>query len=136
MVAIARGGEGDVTETHVRWRWTRGLPYVSSPLLHRGRIWLARAGGTVTCLDAATGECQIDRGRMADRSEYYMSPVGAGEHVLVGSADGALYVLRANATALEIEHTAQFGEALFATPAVLDGKVYVRTASTLWAFGA
>jgi len=135
MVAIGRGGEGDITATHVRWRWTRGLPYVASPLLHHGRIWLARSGGTLTCLDAKTGQCIIDRARLEDRSEYYMSPVGAGSHVLAGSADGALYVLRADTETFELVHTAQFGEPLFATPAVLDGKVYVRTASTLWAFG-
>lgn len=136
MVAINRGGEGDITATHVRWRWTRGLPYVASPLLHQGRIWLARSGGAMSCLDAATGACIFDRARVEDRSEYYMSPVGAGAHVLAGSADGALYVMRADAATLELVHTAQFDEALFATPAVLDGKVYVRTASTLWAFGS
>jgi len=135
LVAIQRGGEGDVTATHVRWRWTRGLPYVASPLLHRGRIWLARSGGMLTCLDAASGECLFDRARVDDRSEYYMSPVGAGEHVLAGSADGSLYMLKADGPDFVIEHSARFDEQLFATPAVLDGRVYLRTKSTLWAFG-
>ena len=40
--------------------WTRGLPYVSSPLLHQGRIYLLKAGGMLTCLDAATGKAHFD----------------------------------------------------------------------------
>lgn len=136
LVAIARGGSGDVTATHVRWRWTKGLPYVASPLLHQGRVWLVKAGGGVTVLDAASGACLVDRARLEDRCEYYMSPVSAGEFVLAGSADGALYVMRVAGEAFELVHTARFPEALFSTPAILDGRVYLRTANTLYAFGA
>ena len=55
--------------------------------------------------------------------------------LIAGSAEGTLYVLAADAKTLTIEHTAVFEDELFATPAVLDGVVYVRTKSTLWAFG-
>ena len=48
---------------------------------------------------------------------------------------GTLYVLAADADQLVVEHTAVFDEELFATPAVLGGTVYLRTKSTLWAFG-
>ncbi len=136
MVAVARGAEGVANDEHVRWTWKRGLPYVASPLLYRGRIWLFKSGGIVTVLDAETGEPVIDRGRLGDRSEYYMSPVGASGHVLVGSAEGTLYVLDATADELVVEHEVKFDDELFATPAVLDGRVYLRSKSTLWAFGA
>ena len=136
MVAVGRGLEGEVAPEGARWSWKRGLPYVSSPLLYRGRIWLFQSGGLVSALNAQSGEPIIDRERLSDRAEYYLSPVGAAGHVLVGSAEGTLYLLRADATELEIEHTATFPEGLFATPAVLDGIVYLRTATTLYAFGA
>jgi outer membrane protein assembly factor BamB len=136
MLAIARGGSGDVTETHVRWKWSRGLPYVASPLLYGGRVWLVKAGGMVSCLDAESGKRILDRERLEDRSEYYMSPVGAFGHVILGSAEGTLYILKADSDELEIVHQADFGEGLFATPAIVDGKVYLRTERTLWAFGA
>jgi len=135
MVAVARGAKGDAGKEHVRWRWKRGLPYVSSPLLYRGRVWLFQEGGLATALDAKSGEPIIDRERLSDRSEYYLSPVGAAGHVLAGSAEGTLYLIDADAQELVIEHTVTFDEELFATPAVLDGTVYVRTKSTLWAFG-
>jgi outer membrane protein assembly factor BamB len=136
MVAVARGGEGTLTKKDARWSWDKGLPYVSSPLLHRGRIWLVKAGGLVTALDAATGAPVFERERLSDRSEYYMSPVGAGGHVLLGSSEGTLYVVDADAQELAVKSALELGEELFATPAVLDDTLYVRTKSTLWALGA
>ncbi|HEX6883530.1 MAG TPA: PQQ-binding-like beta-propeller repeat protein [Planctomycetota bacterium] len=135
MVAVARGAAGDAGKEHVRWRWKRGLPYVSSPLLYRGRIWLFAAGGLATVLDAKTGAVIVDRERLSDRAEYYLSPVGAAGHVLAGSAEGTLYLLAADAPELTVEHTVTFDEGLFATPAVLGGIVYLRTATSLYAFG-
>ena len=134
MVAISRGGEGDVNETHVNWSWKRGIPYVASPLLHRGKVWLFKAGGIVSCVDALSGEALIDRSRLSDRSEYYMSPVGAGEYVIAGSAEGTLYLIDADAEELSVKLELQFDEELFATPAVVDGTLFVRTKETLWAF--
>ena len=134
-LAIKAGGEGDVTESHVLWSWTRGLPYVSSPLLYRGRLWLFKAGGLLTCLDAETGKPIINRERLPAGGEYYMSPVGAAGHVLAASSDGTLFIFDATTDELEIVHSVDFGESLYATPAVLEGKVYLRTPTTLWAFG-
>ena len=135
MVAVARGSAGDASGSHVRWRRTRGLPYVASPLLYRDRVWLFKSGGIVSCLDATTGEPIIDRKRLSDRSEYYMSPVGAAGHVLIGSAEGTMYVLDATADELTVEHTVEFDDGLFATPAVQGGIIYLRSRSTMWAFG-
>lgn len=135
MVAVARGASGDATAEHLRWTHTRGLPYVSSPLLYRNRIWLVKSGGFVSCLEAETGAVVFGRERLTDRSEYYMSPVGAGGKVLIGSAEGTLAVLDAEADTLEVELEIAFGDELFATPAVVDGTIYLRSKSTLWAFG-
>ncbi|MEM6567398.1 MAG: hypothetical protein AAF957_03250 [Planctomycetota bacterium] len=132
-LSIRAGGSGDVTDTHVEWRWKRGIPYVSSPLLYRDRLWLVKAGGIMTTLDAATGERRMDRERLPVGGEYYMSPVGIGEHVLVGAASGELYVLEAK-DELSITSTVAFGEPLLATPAAVDGRLYVRTERAVWAF--
>ena len=39
------GGHGDITQSHVAWKFARGLPYVSSPLYYDGRIYLIKTGG-------------------------------------------------------------------------------------------
>ena len=136
MVAVPAGAKGKVTKDRLRWSWERGLPYVASPLLHRGRLWLVKSGGFVTCLDAKSGEPVFDRARLGDRGEYYASPVGVGGRVLVGSAEGTLYALDADADELSVVHETRFDDALFATPAVVGGTVYIRTKTRLWAFGS
>lgn len=134
MVAVARGGKGDVSESHVRWSYRRGLPYVASPLLYRGRLWLFKSGGLVSALDPKSGKPSINRERLSDHGEYYLSPVGAAGHLIAGSAEGTLYVIDAEAEDLKIEHEVLFDEPLFGSPAVLEGKIYLRTTSTMWAF--
>lgn len=134
MIAIKAGGSGDITKTHVEWTVNRGIPYVASPLLYGDRVYLAKAGGIVGAYDVASGAQVVKRSRLDDTGEYYATPLGVDDHVVVCSAGGSLYVLDANkdlATVASID----FGEAIFATPAIVDGVVYVRTQAALYAFG-
>ena len=133
MVAIDAGGEGNVSETHVRWRHRRGIPYVASPLLYQGRVYLAKTGGFLTCLDAATGEPYFSQVRLEDPSEYYSTPVGVAGHVMVCGSGGKVFVLRAT-DEFELVHQADFGERITATPAIVDNTIYLRTEHSLWAF--
>jgi outer membrane protein assembly factor BamB len=133
-VAVKAGGDGDVTKTHVRWKHARGTPYVASPLLYEGRLWLAKAGGLITCLDAATGKPHFVQARLDDHSEYYASPLGVAGHVLVCASGGTIYLLR-SADELEVAARVSLGERIHATPAIVGGTTYVRTAKALWAFG-
>ena len=134
LVAVPAGGAGDIPKSALRWSHARGLPYVSSPLLHRGRLYLVSSGGMVTCLDPKTGKAFFDRERLEDHGEYYATPVGAGEHVLVCSSAGTITVLRA-ADEFQLVRTVELGEAIHATPAIVDGTLYLRTDESLWAFG-
>ncbi|MEM7199403.1 MAG: PQQ-binding-like beta-propeller repeat protein [Planctomycetota bacterium] len=133
MVAIKPGGAGDVTETHVEWSTSRGIPYVSSPLLYDGRLYLVKAGGVLSCIDAATGKPRFRRSRLSDHSEYYASPIGVDGHIVICSSAGTVYVLEA-ADELKIAREVAFDERIFATPAVVDGTVYLRTRQALYAF--
>ena len=134
MIAIDAGGDGDITKSHVRWTVRRGIPYVSSPLLVDDKVVLVKAGGIIGAWDAATGKQVIRRKRLSDHSEYYASPIAVGDKVIACASAGTLYVLDPKDKLKEIK-TVEFGEPLFATPAVVDGVVYVRTESALYAFG-
>jgi len=134
MIAVNAGGEGDVSTSHVAWSQRRGLPYVASPLLHEGRLWLVKTGGFVTCIDPANGKPHFDRKRLDDRGEYYATPLGVPGHVVVASDAGTIYVLK-SASDFEILTTVDTGEPIQATPAVVDGTIYVRTQTSLLAFG-
>jgi outer membrane protein assembly factor BamB len=56
LVAVRPAGRGDITQTHVAWKSTRGLPYVPSPLFFEGRIYLVKDGGMMSSFDAKTGK--------------------------------------------------------------------------------
>jgi outer membrane protein assembly factor BamB len=134
LVAIKPGGQGNVTDTHVQWSVRRGIPYVASPLLYDGRLYLVKAGGILSCIDAATGKVIFGPSRLDDNSEYYATPLAIDGHVVICSSAGSLYVLEA-ADELKIVRTVEFEERIFATPAVADGTIYLRTAEALYAFG-
>ena len=134
-VAVKAGGKGDITATHVAWRHEKGIPYVSSPLLYRERLWLVKAGGTLTTLDPATGVAKLDQARLPDRGEYYATPFGIDGHVLIGATSGRAFLLKA-ADQVEIVSELDFEDELLATPACVDGVLYVRTVNALWAFRA
>jgi outer membrane protein assembly factor BamB len=133
VMTLRPGGQGDVTDTHVDWKQTRGLPYCPTPLAYRGRIYLVRNGGLFSCLDAATGAYRFQEERLGALGDYYASPVAGGGKILVISQAGVAVVLRA-ADTLEVLARNELGEQVLATPALVDGTLYVRTASRLHAF--
>ena len=134
LVAIKPGGEGDITETHVAWSATRGLPYVPSPLLYEGRLYLIKDGGMISCLDAKTGKPFYSQERLEANDKYYASPVAADGRIYVASLSGKVTVLKAGGDKPEEIHHANFGERIFATPAPVGKNLYLRTATKLYAF--
>jgi hypothetical protein len=133
-LAVRPGGRGDVTDTHVVWKATRGLPYVPSPLYYEDRIYLVKNGGLASCFDARTGRVIYQEERLGALGDYYSSPVAAAGKVCVASQAGVVVIYRAG-DALEVLARNPLDEPVLATPAVVDGNLYVRTTSRLYAFG-
>jgi outer membrane protein assembly factor BamB len=133
VVAIRMGGGKDVTEQSVAWTEDRAVPEVPVPLVYRDRVYTVTNGGIVTALDESTGKV-IYRGRLGAPGMYYSSPVAAGDNLYFASGDGVITVVRAG-DKLDVAARNDLGEPIFATPAVLDGRLYVRTAGHLYAFG-
>lgn len=134
MVAIRPGGKGDVTKTHVLWEQTKQLPYVPSPLVYNGLVFLAKNGGLISTLDPKTGK-SLKYDRIPGRGNYYSSPVGGDGKVYLVNQQGELTVISARAD-WEVLHTVDFGEDIMATPAIVDGRIYLRTAGHLYCFGS
>ena len=135
MIAVKPGGRGDFSATHVAWKYGRGLPYVPSPLFYDGRIYLVRDGGMVSSFDAETGKPFYAQERLGAIGSYYSSPVAADGRIYIASLPGKLTVVKAGGEKPEILHQADFGERIFATPVLVEDKLYLRTATKLWAFG-
>jgi len=134
LLAIRPGGQGDVTAGQVMWKQKRGLPYVPSPLYHQGRVYLVKNGGMLSCYNAASGAVLYQEERLGVVSDYYASPVAAGGRICVASQSGVLVVLAAGDT-LDVLARNDLKEEVLATPAIVEGKLYVRTLRHLYAFG-
>ena len=135
LVAVNPGGHGDITQSHVAWKFTRGLPYVPSPLFYDGRIYLIKTGGMISSIDAKTGEPYYTQERLDAAGDYYSSPVAGGGRIYIASLAGKLSVIKAGGEKPEILHQAEFGERILASPALVGDKLYLRTQSALYAFG-
>ena len=133
VLAVRPGGRGDVSQTNIAWSERRGVPGVPSPLYYNGRLYSFMNGGIVSCRVATTGKL-LYSGRLEALGEYYSSPVAAGHKVYIASADGVVVVLDAGEE-LKILARNKLDSAILATPALVDGKIYLRTASHLYAFG-
>ena len=116
------------------WEKTKGLPYVASPLLHEGRLYYVKKGGYVSSVDAENGEAFFEAARLGVGGEYYASPVGVGDRVLIGASRGTMFVL-GTGDELEIVARNEFEEGIYATPAIVENVMYLRTAGHLWAIG-
>ncbi|MGI9239586.1 MAG: PQQ-binding-like beta-propeller repeat protein, partial [Verrucomicrobiales bacterium] len=136
MVAIEPGGTGDIADTHVAWEFSKGLPYVPSPLFYDGRIYLVKDGGIMSSIDAESGDPVYSRERIGASGDYYASPVAAGEHLYVASLSGTLSVVKAGGDEPELLHQVEFDARILATPAVVGDRIYLRTSKHLFAFGS
>ncbi len=134
VIAIKPGGHGDITKSHLVWKSTRSLPYVSSPLFFRGRVFTVKNGGLFSCYDAVTGSVVYQDERLDAGGDYYSSAVAVGQKIFVASQQGVMLVI-VPGDELKVLARNRLGEPVMATPAIVDGKLYVRTATKLFAFG-
>jgi len=134
LLAIRMGGRGDMTGSAIRWHYQRPVPQVPSTLLYNGVLFMVNDSGILLSIDPATGEV-LKRDRLKGGiDKYFASPVGADGKVWLASQDGTVSVVSAKA-AWEILAVSKLDDEVFATPAIADGRLFVRTRGALYAFG-
>ena len=137
LVAVDEGGDNVLLPGKgVAWTYEKGkaLPYVSSPLLVKNRLYLVKTGGVLTCLDATSGSTLYGPKRCGISGEYYASPISWGDKIILCAQRGIVLVLK-DADELTILKEHDLGEEIYATPAVVDQTLYIRSRDHLWAFG-
>jgi outer membrane protein assembly factor BamB len=130
--AIRPGGSGDVTGTHVAWSTQRGSPFVPSGLVYDGLLYLINDMQSIlTVQDAKTGTL-VYQGRLgvAQREGFSASPVIVNGELFFTNDDGETFVVQAGRE-FKLLHTATLGERTLASPALVDGVWYWRTAAHL-----
>jgi outer membrane protein assembly factor BamB len=132
LVAIRPVGQKDIGKDQIVWKEKRNLPEVPSPLYYQGRLYLVKDGGMISCLDAKSGKL-VYRKRLGATGIYYASPVAGGRRIYAASRDGVVVVVQADDKG-EVLAKNDLGEAIVASPALVDGKLYIRTEGRLFAF--
>ena len=135
-LAIKAGGSGDVTKTHLAWTSPRGSPFVPSPILFGEQLYMVNdMASIVTSMEATTGK-MLWQGRLgvAQREGFSASPVAVDGKVFFTNDEGETFVLRAGPT-FELLHVNRIGERTLASPALVDGRWYIRTDRNLFAIG-
>jgi outer membrane protein assembly factor BamB len=135
-MAIRPGGSGDVTKTHIAWQTPRGSPFIPSPLVYGEYLYLVNDMTSIaTCLEARTGK-PMWQGRLGEtrREGFSASPVAVDGKIFFTNDDGETFVLAAGKE-FSLLRVNRLNEQTLATPALVDGKWYFRTAGHLIAIG-
>lgn len=135
--AIKLGGKGNLEGTPALvWQADRATPYVPSPLLVDGYLYLLSSNnGLLSCLDAKTGQPGYAAERLAGIQNVYASPVAARDRIYVLGRDGACLVLR-RGPKLEILATNKVDDATDASIALAGRDLFIRGQHRLYCVSA
>jgi outer membrane protein assembly factor BamB len=134
--AIRPGGSGDVTATHVEWSSPKGSPFVPSGIIHGDLLYLLNDMQSIlTVFEAATGTL-VYQSRLGDpmREGISASPVAVGDKLFFTNDLGQTFVVRAGRT-FDLIRVNDLDAQVIASPALVDGTWYWRTATELLAIG-
>ncbi len=134
LLAIKMGGQGDQTANAIRWRYTKPVPQVPSTLLYQNVLYMINDSGILISFDPVTGNV-LKQGRLHGAiDKYFSSPVAADDKVFLIGQGGQVSVLKA-AGDWQVLAVNELDDECYATPAIADGRIYIRTRSALYAFG-
>lgn len=131
IVSIPLDSKGDVTGK-VTWSNGDAAPYVPTPTLYEGKLYLNKTnGGVVSVLDATTGKVLVSQQRLDDIPIMYSSPVAAAGHVYFTSRDGKTVVIK-NTEPLEVVATNSLDDTIDSSFAIVGNNIFVRGQTQLY----
>ncbi len=133
VLAIKPSGRGELAEGAVIWKHGRGVPYVATPVLEQGILWMVKDGGIVTKLDAASGHL-LQEERVPGFGNYFASPAAGDGKVYFASESGTVSVVAAEPD-WRLISSRDFHEKIYATPALAHDRLYLRTEQAMYCFG-
>jgi outer membrane protein assembly factor BamB len=131
LLAIKPGGRGDVSKTAIAWTSDASLPDAASPICDGKRYFQIDSSGYLYCLDAQTGK-ELWKPRLLGGS-CWASPVLVGRRLYVINKVGEMFVI--STTDGEEKSRVELPEGVSASPAILGGRIYVRTSGHLLCIG-
>jgi len=133
LMAIRLGRDGDLTGTDaIVWRNQRGNSYSASPVLHDGTLYVLTDTGMLSAFDSKTGAPHYQQMRLPKPYNFKSSPVGANGKLYLASENDDVIVVKMGRT-FEVLATNTLKDQVFiATPAIVDGEIYLRGENTLF----
>jgi outer membrane protein assembly factor BamB len=125
--------KGDITNTAaIVWTLDRDTPYVPSPLLYDGILYVLKSNnGILSAFDASTGKPHYQLTRLEEAPSVFASPVGAAGRVYIPSQDGTTVVFK-HGPAFEVLARNKLDDGFNASPALVDGEIYLRGFKSLY----
>src|SRR5262245_588966 len=136
VIGIKLSGSGYLTgKSNVVWSYDKGSAYVTSPILYGDYIYLVSDKGILTCIEARTGEIKYEGGRVPTPASFSASAVAFDGKIFLTSEDGDTFVIKAG-PAHEVIRTNSIGEVVLASPAISQGRIFIRGDKHLYCIGA
>src|SRR4051812_14241027 len=132
VIAIRPGTVPD--DERVAWTYAKGTGYVVSNILYGDYVYLLTDAGVVTSLDAATGAVQHQGSGPPVASHFMGWPVAFGGLIAMTSEEGETFMLNAGAKP-EVVGTNSIDEPVYSSPAIANGRIYIRGEKHLFAIG-
>ncbi len=137
IFAIRPGGEGDISLPEnasssdvIAWSQLRGGPYMPTPIVYGGHLYVCSNAGVLTCYEVATG-VQVYRVRIGGAS-YTSSPVAADGRIYFVAENGEVRVVKAG-TDFELLAENEIGDVCMTVPALSGGTLFIRSQHDLFA---
>ncbi len=138
--AIKPGGKGDISIADsldsggfIQWRTKRGGTYMPTLIGYKGYLYTLNNNGALTCYDAKTGAKKY-RETLKDGGAFTASPVAADGKLYFTSEEKGVIVVKAGPEFEQITVN-PVGEICMATPAISDGRIFIRGEHHLFCFG-
>ena len=132
VIAIRAGAVPD--DKRVAWTYAKGTGYVVSNILYGDYVYLLTDTGIVTCLDALTGAVQHEGSRPPVASHFMGSPVAFAGLIAMTSEEGDTFMLKAGPKP-EVVGTNSIDEPVYSSPAIANGRIYIRGEKHLFSIG-
>jgi outer membrane protein assembly factor BamB len=126
--AISPNGRGDVTKSGLLWSSRAVGRVVGTPVVKDGLLFVGDLGGTIHCLDAATG---AEVWKHETNAAIWGSILLAGDRLYVGNEEGTMTVLRAGRRK-ELLAQIEMGAPLYSRPALVGDALYLATGNRLY----
>lgn len=129
-------GTGDVTKTNHVWRRDDVGTFVPTPVAYQGRIILVRDRGEVACIDPTNGKTIWEGAFPKHRTNYYASPLIAGDKLYAPREDGTVFVAKVSGDKFELLSENNMEESVIGSPVPAANRILIRGETHLFCVAA